>query len=241
MRSIIGLLWALAGAVAGFVTGAIVATAIAAATNMSDREGARAYAMVGVGLIGAVIGIVVALVLYARSAPAGQGAAFAGRGVLGIASLVLLVVVAVWAFMNLREAPLEYDGAMATLELELRIPSAEIPPEASASWLDIEVQTTKTRPVATVFWSKRRVEQASTVVPAVQQPLYRAAQRAIVVRIVGRHDELFAPRMGRTPDPRADWSDWVRPTTVAPPYGTEPATPPQSIVELRYRVRPYGE
>lgn len=241
MRSIVGLLWALAGAVAGFVAGALVATAIAAATDMSAREGARGFFMIGVGLIGAIIGLVVALVLYARSAPAGQGAAFLGKGVLGIAGLVLLVVVAGWAIVNLREAPLQYDGAMATLELELRIPSAEIPPEASASWLDIEVQTGKTRPVATVFWSKRRVEQTSTIVPAVQEPLYRAAQRMIVVRIVGRHDEVFIPRMGRTPDPAADWIDWERPKTVAPPYGTEPAAPPQSIIELRYRVRPYGQ
>jgi MFS family permease len=241
MRSIVGLLWALGGAVAGFIVGAIVATAISTATNMSNREGAQGFFMIGVGLIGACIGVVVALVLYARAAPAGQGMAYAGKGVLGIAGLVACVAFALWAINNLREAPLEYDGAMSTLELELRIPSSELPPDASAAWLDIEVQTTKTRPVATVLWSRRREEQASTIVPAIQQPLYRAGQRVIVVRIDGRHDEIFVPRMARTPDPRADWSDWVRPRSVAPPFGTEPATPPASIIELRYRVRRYGE
>jgi len=241
MRSLVGLLWALAGALAGFVGGAIVALAVSTATNASNRDGAQGYAMIAIGLIGAIIGLVVALVLYARSAPEGQGAAFAGQGVLGVAAVVLLVAIALWAFTNLREAPLEYDGAMASLELELRLPTAELPPETSATWLDIEVQTAKTRPAATVLWSNRRVEESFTVVPAIQQPLYRSGGRVIVVRIDGRHDEVFVPRIARTPDPTAGWSDWLRPKTVAPPDGAAPAAPLQSIVELRYRVRRYGE
>jgi hypothetical protein len=60
--------------------------------------------------------------------------------------------------MQLREAPLEYNGAMANLELEFRIRSADLPPSASDGWLNVEVQTAKTRPEGTVIWSAKRVK-----------------------------------------------------------------------------------
>ncbi len=205
MRSIIGLLWALGGAVAGFVAGAIVSTVISTVTHVSNREGAQGFYMIGLGLIGAVVGLIVALVLYARSAPPGQAAAYGGSGVLGVAAVVALVALGLWGYTNLREGPLEYSGAMASLELELRIPTAQLPSDASRSWINVEVQTANTRPEASVRWSTRRVEGAFTIVPAIQQPIYRSANRVIVVRLEGRQDEAFMPSMRRTPDPTADW------------------------------------
>lgn len=83
MRSIVGLAWAALGAVVGFVVWAGTATIIAVATHASNREGAQGYVMIAAGLLGAVAGMVVALLLYGRSAPTGQGAAYAGSGVLG--------------------------------------------------------------------------------------------------------------------------------------------------------------
>ncbi len=241
MRSIVGLLWALGGAIAGFVAGAIVATVISVVTHASNREGAQGYFMIALGLIGALVGLGGALLLYARSAPAGQGAAYGGSGVFGVLALVAVIAVAIWGYLNLREAPIEYDGAMASLELELRIPTSEIPADTSGYWLTAEVQTSSTRPEATVLWSNRRVEGDATIIPAIQQPIYRSGNRVIVVRLKGRQDEAFMPRMRRTPDPKADWSEWVRPKSVDPPYGVVPPAPLQSIVELRYRVRKYGE
>ena len=241
MRIVVGLLWALAGAVAGFVLGALVAFVLLKMTNSPDREGAHGYAMLAGGLLGAIVGVVVALLLYGRSAPAGQGTAFAGSGLLGVVGLIAAVALGLWAFMNLREAPLEYDGAMANLELELRVKSTDLPADNPYDWLDIEVQTPRTRPVATLSWSDKRVEGEHTIIPAVQGPLYRSGSRVIVVRINDRQTEAFMPPMRRTPDPKADWSEWFRPRAVDPPYGVVPPAPLQSIVELRYRVRKYGE
>jgi hypothetical protein len=241
MRSIVGLLWALAGAVVGFVAGALVAVVIANATHASNREGAQGYVMIALGLIGALIGVVSALALYGRSAPAGRATIFAGSGIMGVAGLVAVVALSLWAFMYLREAPLQYDGSMASLQLELRARTAELPADDSPRWLDVEVQTAKTRPVATVSWSDQRNDGEYTIIPAIQGPLYRSGSRVIVVRIDGRQIEAFMPRMPRTPDPKADWSEWVRPQSVDPPYGVVTTVPLQSIVELRYRVRRYGE
>jgi MFS family permease len=241
MRILVGLLWALAGAVAGFVAGALVALVILKATNSANREGAHGYAMFGAGFIGAIIGLIIGLLVYGRSAPAGQGTAFAGSGFLGVVGLIAVVALGLWAFMNLREAPLMYDGSMASLELELRVRSAELPAGDLHDWLEVEVQTAKTRPVATLSWSSKRIDGEYTIVPATQNPLYRSASRVIVVQINGRQAEAFMPRMRRTPDPKADWSEWFRPQSVDPPYGVVPPAPLRSIVELRYRVRRYGD
>lgn len=236
-----GLLWALGGAVAGFIAGAVVATAISAITHASNREGAQGYFMMALGLIGALIGLIAGILLYARTAPTGQGAAFVGSGTLGVLGVVAAIAVALWAFMNLREAPVEYDGALANLEMEFRVLTAALPADASDRWIDVEVQTTKTRPVGTVMWSTKRTEGAYTIIPVVQGPLYRAGSRFIVARINEGHSEMFMPPMKRTPDPKADWSEWYKPTSVDPPYGVVPPTPLTALLEMRYRVRAYGD
>jgi len=241
MRSLLGLLWALGGAVVGFIAGALIAVAIAKVTDMSNREGAQGYFMIALGLIGAIVGIIAGLTLYGRSAPSGQGVAFTGSGALGVAGLVAVVALSLWAFMNLREAPLEYGGAMADLEMELRFKSAELPKGDVSRWMDVEVHTAKTRPVGTIQWSDKRSEDDLTIVPVVQGPLHRSGGRVIVVTVDGRQVEVFNPSMKRTPNPKADWSEWYRPARVDPPYGVVPPKPLQSMFELRYKIRVYGQ
>jgi hypothetical protein len=241
MRSLVGLLWALSGAIVGLIVGVAGASVFASVTNMTSREGASGYFVVAIGLIGAVVGLIVGLVMYGRRAPVGQGAAHFGSGALGFVALVAAVAILLWAFMQLREAPLEYNGAMANLELEFRIRSADLPPSSSDGWLNVEVQTAKTRPEGTVIWSAKRVEGDYTIIPVVQGPLYRSGSRMIVVRLGEAQVEVFSPPMKRTPDPKADWSEWYRPRVVDPPYGVVPRAPLKSKLELRYRVRAYGE
>jgi hypothetical protein len=241
MRSVVGLLWALGGGIAGLIAGLVGASVFAAATNMTSREGASGYFVVSIGLIGALIGLIVGLVMYGRSAPAGQAAAYTGFGALGFAALVAVVAVFLWAFMQLREAPLEYNGAMANLELELRIKSTDLPASPSDGWLNVEVQTAKTRPAGTVLWSRKRIEGEYTIIPVVQGPLYRSGARVIVVRVGEEQVEVFSPPMKRTPDPKANWTEWYRPRVVDPPFGAVPPTAPKSKLELRYRVRVYGQ
>jgi len=241
MRSLVGLLWALGGAIAGLIIGLVGGAVFAAATHMSSREGASGYFVIAIGLIGAVLGLIVGLVMYGRSAPVGQGAAYTGSGTLGFVALVAAVAVLLWAFMQLREAPLDYDGAMANLELEFRIRSADLPASSSNGWLNVEVQTAKTRPEGTVLWSDKRTEGEYTIIPVVQGPLYRSGSRMIVVRLGEEQVEVFSPPMKRTPDPKANWSEWYRPRVVDPPFGVVPPTPLKSKLELRYRIRVYGQ
>lgn len=241
MRSLLGLLWALGGAVAGFIAGVIIALVIAKLTDASNREGAQGYFAIALGVIGALVGIVAGLTLYGRSAPSGQGLANAGSGALGIIGLVSVIALAIWAFLNLREAPLQYDGAMANLEMELRFKSTELPAGDVSRWFTVEVQTTNTRPVGTILWDSKRTEGEYSIVPVVQGPLYRSGSRIIVVDIEGRQKEAFMPPMKRTPNPKAGWSEWYRPNRVDPQFGMEPKAPLQPVFELRYQVRPYGQ
>lgn len=237
MRILLGLLWALGGAVAGTVAGLLVAMVVVKVGDITSREGAAGYAATAIAIIGTVAGVV----LYGRSAPAGLGVAFSGSAVLGVAGLATVIALGLWSFMNLREAPLEYDGAMANLELELRVKSGDAPEGSASRWMDIEVQTARTRPVGTVLTSSIRTEGDHLIIPVVQGPLYRAGQRVIVVRVDGRQHEVFMPTMKRTPDPKAGWSPWERPQRIDPPYGVTPTAAMESMVELRYRVRVYGE
>jgi hypothetical protein len=241
MRGVMGVLWTLGGAIAGLVVGMLVGMAIVKFGNVTSREGAAGYAVIAVAIICAMLGALIGIMLYARSAPSGQGATFAGSAVLGVVALVAAIAFGIWGFMNLREAPIEYAGAQANLELELRVRSSDAPEGTPSSWLDIEVQTAKTRPVGTVLTSSVRTEGEYLIIPVVQGPLYRSGQRVIVVRVGERQVEAFIPKMKRTPDPKADWSEWERPRAVDPPYGVTPPTPLKSMIELRYRVRPYGE
>ncbi len=241
MRILAGLFWALVGGVAGFIVVAVGASIFASVTNMSTREGARGYFVILFGLVGAVLGIITAIVLYGRTAPSGQGAAYSGSGALGVAGLVAAVVLAVWAYMQLLEKPLEYGNAQANLEMEFRTNSTNIPTTNPGSWLNVEVQTTKTRPEGSVSWSKRRIEGEYTIIPVVQGPLMRAANRVIVVRIGEQQVESFMPPIKRTPDNKATWSDWYRPGSVEPPYGVTPPAPLKPMLEMRYRVRAWGD
>ncbi|MEP7345350.1 MAG: hypothetical protein ABI877_08785 [Gemmatimonadaceae bacterium] len=241
MRSLIGLLWALGGGVVGLVVGLVGATAFASVTNMTSREGASGYFAVAIGLICAIVGLILGLVMYGRSAPTGQGAAYTGSGALGFVALIAAVALSLWAFMQLRETPLEYNGAMANLEMEFRVRSADLPAASSDNWLNVEVQTAKTRPEGTVIWSAKRTEGEYTIIPVVEGPLYRSGSRMIVVRVGEEQVEVFSPPMKRTPDPKADWSEWYRPRVVDPPYGVVPPTPLKSKLELRYRLKVYGQ
>ena len=233
MRALVGLLWALGGAVIGGLAAGSAMLLVAKLANISNRDGAAGYAVVGVGLLGALAGLIAALVLYARSAPAGQGTTYFGGGALAVVALAGAVVFALWGVTQLRESPVHYDGAMATLELELRARTADLPPADDTTWLRAEVRTGSTRPEATPSWAKRRVEGEFTMIPLFQGPLIRA---------VGRRIETFAPDLPRTPDPDADWSTWSSPASVSPPFGAaEPATPMSPVFMLRHRVRRYGD
>lgn len=234
MRAFLGLLSALAGAAAGAAIGALLAAAFAKATNASNREGAIGYFVVAAALLGALGGIAVGILLYARSAPPGEGLRTAGTSLAALAGLAGLVALFVWARVSLREDPVTYGNTQANLLLEFRLRKTDAPGGSPSGWLDVEVQTSSTRPAGTVISSDVREEGDFLVVPVVQNPLMRSSNRVIVARVRGLHDEVFVPPIRRKPDPKAGWSDWYSPRLVEP-AGSRP------ILEVRFRISLYGE
>ncbi len=239
MRILIGLFWSLVGGVAGFIVVAVGAAIYASVTGMSDREGGRGYFMIALGLVGAVMGLITGLVLYGRSAPSGQSAAYSGSGVLGFVALVAAIALSLWAFMQLREAPLEYGGSFASLQMEFRTKTTDIPADNPKTWLNVEVQTGKSRPEGDVNWKSRRIEGEYTIIPVSQGPLVRSGSRVIMVRVGEQQVEAFMPPMKRTPDLKTDWSEWYRPGVVDAPWGVTPVAPLKSVLEMRYKVTVY--
>ena len=242
MRAVLGALSGLAGAAAGFLVAALLAALFAKVTNVSNREGAVGYLVFAVGFLGAIGGTIVGILLFARTAPAGEGARFAGTAVLGLVGMAALVALGVWAWASSREVPAQYGNTLASLELEFRVKKTDLPEGPPARWLQVEVQTATTRPEGLVLSDKVREEEGWLVVPVIQNPLYRSPSRVIVARVSDRHVEVFTPPWKAKPDPKAGWSSWTAPRHVD---RTNPETPADAvlrpILEVRYRVRLYGE
>lgn len=242
MKAVLGALAGLAGAAGGLLVAVLLATLFAKLTDMTNREGAAGYFVAAVGILGAFAGTGVGIFLFARSAPEGETARSAGAAVLGLLGLAALVALVVWGWVRSREGPVKYGDTLASLELELRLRPADAPAGAPSGWLDVEVQTSTTRPAGTVLSDRVREEDGHLVVPVVQNPLIRSSNRSIVVRVAARRYEVFAPRMKAKPDPKAGWSAWEAPRLVEMRGGgAEAGTAAEPILEMRYRVRLYGE
>lgn len=239
-KAVLGALAGLAGAAAGGIVAAVLAAVFAKVTNVTTREGAVGYLVVAVGVLGAISGLVAGVLLFARSAPAGAGLRYAGSAALGLLGLAALVAAALWAYTLSHEGPAKYGDTLASLELELRARKADAPEGSPSRWLDVEVQTAKTRPAGVVLADRVREEDGWLVVPVVQNPLHRASGRLVVVRVADRHVEVFSPRWRAKPDPKADWSPWIAPR-LSEKLGGEGREAVKPILELRYRVRLYGE
>lgn len=240
MKAILGALAGLAGAAAGGLIATLLAAVFAKTANVTTREGAAGYLVVAVGILGALAGLVVGVVLFARAAPEGEGPRAAASALLGLLGVVGVAAAVLWAWTLSHEGPAKYGETLASLELELRVKKANAPAGSPSSWLDVEVQTAKTRPAAVVLSDEVREEGDGLVVPLVQNPLHRASGRLVVVRVADRHVEVFSPRWKAKPDPKAGWSPWIAPR-LAEKTGGEGRGAVRPILELRYRVRLYGD
>jgi MFS family permease len=247
VRAIVGLLYGLGGMALGVLLGAGVGMLINHLVQTTSREGAAGYLLVAAAIIGGLLGLVAGLALYAGRAPTGQMLGRLGYGVLGTVALVALLAAAVWASLQLREAPLMYEGdRQANLLLEFRLKREDLPAQGRQPWLSVEVHTATTRPEATMLWDRQREEAGWVVVPAVQGALMRSGSRFIVAHVrrpAHEHYENFSPPMPRTPDPKADWSAWVAPREVFGPPGSDgnPTRAGAALLQMRWRIELYGQ
>ena len=238
-----GLLWSLAGMAIGGVAFGVGAAIFAGVTHAPTREGGVGYLVVGLALVGGLLGLVAGLVGYALRAPAGAGLRQLGQGALGLVLFVALVALGCWAWVQTREVPLRYEGlTQASLLLEFRGPAGSLPAGAARQWLAVDVNTSSTRPIALVLEDEVRDEGGYRVVPAIQGPLVRSGSRLIVARLSlpgGERHEVFMPPMPRTPDPKADWSEWVSPRTVFDVKTEKEGGQP--LLQMRWRIQLYGD
>jgi hypothetical protein len=243
MNLLTGLLWSLAGMAIGGIAFGVGAFLFASLTHASTREGGVGYLVVGLGLLGALLGLVAGLLSHGLRAPAGDGLRQLGQGALGLVLFVAVVALGCWAWAQTREVPLRYEGlTQASLQLEFRAPAGALPAGAARQWLVVDVNTASTRPVAQVLEDEVREEGGYRVVPAIQGPLVRSGRRMIVARLTlpeGERHEVFMPPMPRTPDPKADWSEWVSPRTVFDVKTEKEGA--KALLEMRWRIQLYGE
>lgn len=243
MNLLTGLLWSLGGLAIGGIAFGVGASVFASLTHASTRDGAVGYFVVGLGLVGALLGLVAGLMWYGLRAPAGEGLRQLGQGALGLVLFVAVVALGGWAWAQTREVPLRYEGlTQASLLLEFRAPAGALPAGAARQWLVVDVNTATTRPVALVLEDEVRDEGAYRLVPAIQGPLVRSGRRMIVARLTlpdGERHEVFMPPMPRTPDPKAGWSEWVSPRTVFDVKTEKEGGQP--VLQMRWRIQLYGD
>jgi len=224
-------------AICAAVSAGLVALGCVDWYRVSSREGASGFFVVGVGLAGAmagmVLGVVVSRVVAAGPAPAFWKAAAASCGIaVGLCGVTAL---AAWALADI--AP-EWDGESLDLRVELRLPAGDtdpagLPAEKTFFTLgSVDPSTHVQRDSWRGEWrlAERRLEQGRWIVPGVVAILSARGDRTLDATFGGeKRGAFYLPLRGK-PDRRFEhWSDWL---PRARPDGS-----PWPATESSYRFR----
>jgi hypothetical protein len=229
------------GLVSGYLGAALLSDFVMGWFGVSDFEGGRGMAAAFVfgpagGLLGLVGGIWLGLRL-GRKRPAGKALKAAG-----IALLAIVAVAAAGLAIQYYSIPhrLEYDGAGASLEFELRAPGGfRLPddPRAMEAMLDTDLN----QQPATWHDPVRRRDGDWQLLSGTVELYYRTSSRLLVFRFPDGRDRIFQPDLSAKPDPGQGWSAWRNVDFVGlsgQPRTVKPG--PEDPLELRYRVRVWG-
>jgi len=242
-----GVVWAIVGGIVGaaigFVAAALLSGVVMGWAGVSDFEGGRGMAAVFVfgplgGVLGLGLGIWLALKLARGSVSFGAFAMQGSLAVLGIAALVGLVLFIVWQSQDHR---LTYEGSGATLEFQIRAPTAyPLPAESSGVEINLDTQSTHMSGYLDSEWLQRDGDWA--VMSGGVELYLRTAQRLLVLRLPDGRDRLFRLRLPSKPEPSETWSDWQKVDFVGVPNQPQTVPPgPEDPFEIRYRVRVWGQ
>jgi hypothetical protein len=240
MRTLVRLLGGIGGAVAGFAAGALVSYLIMGWLGVSDFEGQRAttaailFGPLG-GLIGMVLGSMLALRLTAGTSSAGAAVFWSGI------SLVVLIAVG-GAGLGLAwlgsDRPLGSNGPAPRLLFEVRIPN------------DVNIADDGRSVRVTLDTDKNQMPAEMTGVPADQagewlvlagevELYHRTAQRLLVVDLGDGNQHIFDVGLPASPSETREWGPWRRVDYVfTSPEQQRAAQPgPEDRSEMRSRVR----
>lgn len=238
LRAIIG---GVVGLVAGYLGAAFLSSVVMGWYGVSDFEGQRGMAAVfGFGPLGGLIGLIGGIWLGLRLGgrqPIGKALRNAG-----IALLAIVAIAAAGLAIQYYSVPqrLEYEGASASLEFELRAPVGFALP-ADRGAIEVTLDTDLNQQSATWHDPALRQDGAWQILSGTTELYFRTSRRLLVFRFPDGRDRIFKPRLAARPDPDQGWSDWRPVDYVGLPDQPQTTRPgPEDPLELRYRVRVWG-
>jgi hypothetical protein len=239
MRTLARLLGGLVGAFAGFAAGVLVSYLTMGWLGVSDFEAERAttaailFGPIG-GLIGIVLGSMLALRLTAGTSSGGAVVLWSGLG------LVVLVAVG-GAGLGLAwlgsDRPLGNNGAAPRLVFEVRIPNG-VTIADNGRGIRVTLETDRNQMPAEMT-DMPADHVGEWLVPAGEVELYyRTAQRFLVVDLGNGKQHLFDLGLPASPAETKEWGPWRRVHSVfTSPEQQRAAQPgPEDRSEMRSRV-----
>jgi MFS family permease len=239
MRTVVRLLGGLVGAGAGFAAGALASYLIMGWLGVSDFEGQRAttaailFGPIG-GLIGIVLGSMLALRLTSGNSRAGAAVLWSGL------SLVVLIAVG-GAGLGLAwlgsDRPLGNNGAAPRLLFEVRIPD-DMNIADNGRGVRVTLDTDRNQMPAEMTGVTDHADEWLVLAGEVEL-YYRTAQRLLVVDLGSGKQHIFDLGLPASPSQTEAWGPWRRVDyVVASPEQQSAAPPgPEDRSEMRSRVR----
>jgi hypothetical protein len=238
LRAVVG---GIVGLVVGYIAAAFISDIIMGWYGVSDFEGARGMGAAFVfGPIGGIVGLIGGIWLGVRwggPQPVGRSLKRAG-----IALSAIIAIAGAGLAIQYFSVPhrLEYDGAGASLEFEMRAPKGFALP-ADISTIDASLSTQLNQQPAVWYDPPLRQEGEWQILSGSVELYYRTSPRLLVFRFPDGRDRLFRPALAAKPDPEQGWSDWSKVDFVGLPNQPQTVKPgPEDPFELRYRVRVWG-
>jgi len=169
--------------------------------------------------------------------PVGQTLKHAGIAVLAIVALAGAGLAIQYYSVPHR---LEYDGAGASLEFELRVPVTFALPADPAA-IDVTLDTADSRLMAVWLDPPMRRDGDWQILSGTVELYDRTSKRLLVFQFPDGRDRIFRPALAAKPDPEQGWSEWRQVDLIGLPNQPQTVKPgPDDPLELRYRVRVWG-
>jgi hypothetical protein len=242
MRGLVRLLGGLVGAFAGFEAGALASYLIMGWLGVSDFEGERAMTAAIVfgpmgGLIGIVLGAMLALRLTAGNSGAGAAVFWSGL------SLVVLIAVG-GAGLGLAwlgsDRPLGNNGAAPRLLFEVRIPD-DMNIADDGRGVRVTLDTDRNQMPAEMTGKPADHVGEWLVLGGEVELYHRTAQRLLVVDLGNGRQHVFDVGLPASPSQTEEWGPWrgVDYVFTSPEQQSAAQPGPEDRSEMRSRVRTF--
>ena len=230
MSWLVSLLVSVLTGVAALLAAGLVAAAYAEWYQVSTREGAAGYVVVGVALLGGLAGGVAGLSVARLLAEAGfwKASAVALGLVFGVAAVLALI------FYYFADIPPKLGEDDLRLDVEIRLPVGASKPEGEGSFTlgSVIAKRQRASQAGELLLDRARLEGGRWIVPARVYLFTTRGQRSILAEVGGKRIAAFLLPLPAHPGTAQEpWSEWgPRPLEGSPPW-------PDSEASYRYRVQ----